>query len=402
MTRMRIAALCTATLLASTLHLSAGPATAAGPAHPQHGCAASPDPGSGQAGKVLDAVRRAKEELDLNSVLLKVTVDGREVVTGAVGESMTGVPATADMHFRVGSVAFSYMGVVLLQLVEEGKVGLDDPVSRWLPDLPHAEEITLRMLGSTTSGLHDYVPDPVFQNAYLADPFREWTEAELVGVSTAHDLWYAPGTNWSYSHANFMLLGEALAKITGEPLDGLLRRRVMDRLDLRQTRNGFTPDLPTPVLHGFTAARGRYEEVTFWNPSWTAARGAVLSSDICDLARSAQAIGAGELLSPSSYRTQLNPGTVGLGHATKTCPADICRTNTEAEHFGLGVFVRNGWVLQNPFLPGYAAVQAYLPDCRLAIAVATTQGPATTDGQPAQTIAARISELLAPDHPLAP
>ncbi|MGG8408369.1 serine hydrolase domain-containing protein [Streptomyces sp. 12297] len=407
MTRTRTALLCAAALIATTLQTTAGVATAsagAAPgtddAHARH-CVASPRPTRGQAKKTLDIARKAQKEMDLNAVLVRVDRHGREVVTGALGESMTGVPATADMHFRSGSVGIAYMGQVLLQLVDEGKVGLDDTIDRWLPDVPHSDEITLRMLGSSTSGLHDYVTDPDFLEILAAEPFKQWTAQEVVGFSTAHPLWYEPGTNWSYSHANFVLLGAALEKITGVRLDKLLQRRVMGPLDLRNTRNSFTPDIPTPVLHAFTSDRGTYEESTFWNPSWTTAPGAVLTSHICDLARSAEAIGTGELLTKRSYKVMLDPGTVGLGTPGPDCPDTVCLPQTPEAHFGLGVIIKNGWILTNPSFSGYAALQAYHPAEGLSIAVSTTLGPDSPDGNTAQTIAERIAAALAPDHPLA-
>ncbi|WP_327319458.1 serine hydrolase domain-containing protein [Streptomyces sp. NBC_01235] len=397
MTRTRTALLCAAALLATSFQTVAASAVPEG--HDQ-ACAATRKP-KGQARQVLDIVRRAKKDLDLKAALVKVTVDGRELVTGAVGESLTDVPATPAMHFRTGSVGIAFMGTVLLQLVDEGKADLDDPVSRWLPDLPHGDEITLRMLGDSTSGLHDYVTDPVFLKKLYADPWQHWTPEEVVGISLSHPLWYEPGTNWSYSHANFVLLGRALEKITGTPLDRLLWKRVMDPLGLRNTRNNDTALIPPPVLHAYDDERGTYEESTYFNPSWTTAPGAVLTQDICDLARSGQAVGSGELLSPAAFRTQLNPGTVGLGHPTDTCPATVCLPMTKAFHFGVGVVVKNGWVVQNPSFFGYAAVMAYEPHERLSIAVSTTVGPNAPAGNTSQTIVERIAALLDPDHPLA-
>ncbi|WP_329331737.1 beta-lactamase family protein [Streptomyces sp. NBC_00663] len=343
---------------------------------------------------------RAKAEMDLKSVIVRVTVDGHEVVTTALGKSMTGVPADPAMHFRNGNIAISYLGTALLRLVDQGRVGLDDRVARWLPDLPHGEKITLRMLAASTTGLVDYVRLPAFQKAVAADPFRQWTAKELVALSTSKPRWYKSGTNWSYSHANFVLLGAALEKITGTRLDVLLQREVMGPLRLRETRNSFTPDIPTPVLHAFTDDRGTYEESTFWNPSWTTAPGAVQTTDICDLARSAAAIGSGELLSPASYKEFLNPGTVGLGHATRTCPATVCLANTAATHYGMGVLVLGDWISQHPLFFGYSASMDYLPAERLAIAVSTTQGREAPDGHSAHTIAQRLAAALAPDHPI--
>ncbi|MET9650860.1 serine hydrolase domain-containing protein [Streptomyces sp. JL2001] len=405
--RTRVQAVSTALLCAALLAVTV-PATAAGPASPEgpgnHGgrdCVRTQRPLGGQGRQILGITRKAKDELRLKAVELRVTIDGREVVTDALGESMTGVPAEPDMHFRAGSVAFAHIGTTLLQLVDERKVRLDDTVERWLPDLPNARKITLRMLATNTTGLHDYVTDPAFGAELGPHPFRQWTPEELLAFPFSHSFWYPPGTSWSYSHANYVLLAEALEKITGTRIDELVKQRVTGPLGLRDTQNNFTPDIPGPVLHAFTSDRGLYEESTFWNPSWTTAPGAVITTHICDLARSVEGIGSGELLSPRAYRTLVNPGTVGLGGASATCPASICLKQTEAKHFGMGVIVVNGWVLQNPSFSGYAAIQAYLPARRLAIAVSTTKTADTPAGNTAEVVATRIAAALAPEAPLA-
>ncbi|MFE0338762.1 serine hydrolase domain-containing protein [Streptomyces sp. NPDC058955] len=402
--RPRLAALTALLALTALVPTANGPATAAtGPTGgdaPHRPCVASKVPGRGPAREVLRIAERAKAELDLTSVILRVTDGGREVVTTALGESMTGVPADPAMHFRNGNIAISYMGAALLRLVDQGRVRLDDPVSRWLPELKDADRITLRMLAASTTGLVDYVRLPAFQQAVVANPFRQWTARELVALSTERERWYEPGTNWSYSHANFVLLGAALEKITGTRLDVLLRRQVLKPLGLSETRNSFTPEIPEPALHAYTADRGTYEESTFWNPSWTTAPGAVETTDICDLARSAAGIGSGELLSPASYRELLDPGTVGLGHATEKCPATVCLAQTERTHYGFGVLVLGDWIAQHPLFFGYSASQAYLPSRGLAIAVSTTQGRGTPAGHTAHLIAQRIAAALEPGRPI--
>ncbi|MGW3372991.1 serine hydrolase domain-containing protein [Streptomyces hydrogenans] len=403
--RSRLAALTAFLALASLVSPATG--RAAAPATPPGGdagrhrpCAASEAPGRGPAREVLRIAERTRAELGLKSVIVRVTRRDREVVTAALGTSMTGVPADPAMHFRNGNIAISYLGTALLRLVDQGRVGLDDPVGRWLPDLPQGDRITLRMLAASTTGLVDYVRLPAFQQAVVANPFRQWTAGELVALSTGQDRWYRPGTNWSYSHANFLLLGAALEKITGTRLDVLLRRQVLGQLGLDETRNSFTPEIPEPVLHAFTSDRGTYEESTFWNPSWTTAPGAVQTTDICDLARSAAGIGSGALLSPASYRELLDPGTVGLGHATRKCPATVCLAQTERTHYGLGVLVLGDWIAQHPLFFGYSASQAYLPSERLAVAVSTTQDPDAAAGHTAHTLAQRIAAALTPDHPI--
>lgn len=357
------------------------------------GCAPTARP-RGIAARIVGIAETTRRELDLSAAVVRVTVGGREVVTTAVGESTAGIPADTNMRFRVGSVAIAYLNILLLQLVDRGVVTLDDPIARWLPALRRADKVTLRMLGSSTSGYPDYESYPPFVARLYADPFQHWSERKLIGLALSRPQWYEPGTNWSYSHANFVILGQVLERITGTPLRSLLRRQVLDPLGLTATRSEDTSAIPGPVLHSYTIERGRFEDATYWNPSWTTAAGAVLTSNICDLGTSARAVGTGRLISARALRTQLEPGTVGLGAPTGTCPAAICMHQTEKHHFGLGVTVQNGWIQQTPSFAGYSAVQTYLPGRDIAIAVATTRGRTTTEVNSAETVANRIAALL--------
>ena len=170
------------------------------------------------AEEVAAAAKRAMEKYHLKAVLARVTEGTEEMATVAMGESMTGVPATADMHFRNGAVAISYLGTVLLQLVDEGKVGLDDTIDWWLPKAPASDKVTLRMLANCTSGYPDFVQVKSFADATQKDPFRAWTTEEQLAYVAGEPLFYEPGTNWSYAHTNFVRLGEALSSITGKLL----------------------------------------------------------------------------------------------------------------------------------------------------------------------------------------
>jgi len=136
----------------------------------------------------------------LRAVLVQVTIDGQQVVSQAVGESMTGVPATTDMHFRNGAVAESYMSTLLLMLVDEKKVSLDDKVAKWLPDLPHADDVTLGQFVQMTCGYVDYEQLPEFTAANYAEPFKLWTPKELLSYAVGKPLWYTPGTGLNYAH----------------------------------------------------------------------------------------------------------------------------------------------------------------------------------------------------------
>lgn len=346
----------------------------------------------------------------LNAAIVKVTIDGKDVLTSAFGESMAAVPATTDMHFRNGAVAISYVSTLLLILAEEGTVSLDDPLSTWLSDIPHAEQVTLRQLAQMTSGYHDYViGNEAFEKALYADQFRQWEPEELLAFAIDKPLQYAPGTNWSYAHTNYVLLGLALEKATGEQMATLLSDKVLGPLGLTDTENSFTPEIPVPALHAYTSERRAelgippdtafLEDSTYWNPSWTITHGAVQTTTINDLAASAAGIGSGKLLSEQSFEEF----STGMGPTSRAQPGcATCAPLGDFYDYGLGIVISGDWLLQNPMFFGFAALQAYLPSQRIAIAVATTFSPEAFDSDGgyrngADTLFRRIGAEVAPD-----
>src|SRR5262249_22495249 len=161
----------------------------------------SVDPAKADA--IVKVVRDTMTEKHLKAVIVRATIDGKEVVTRAFGESMTGVPATTDMQFRNGAVAISYVATLLLRLVDEKKLSLDDKLSKWLPDFPHAGEVTLGQLAQMTSGYPDYViGNDAFDAAFYGNPFRQWTVDDILAQIRSRPLLYPPGTNWNYAHTN--------------------------------------------------------------------------------------------------------------------------------------------------------------------------------------------------------
>src|SRR5829696_1848325 len=359
----------------------------------------SATPKQGLGAEVAAAAKRAMEKYHLKAALVRVTKGTEEVATLAMGESMTGVPATVDMHFRNGAVAISYLGTVLLQLVDKGTVGLDDTIDRWLPDALASDKVTLRMLINCTSGYADFVTQKSFDDALNKDPFRAWTTEEQLSYVADKPLLYEPGTNWSYAHTNFVRLGEALTAITGKPLDELIRERIVEPLGMQGTQSHQTAVIPEPVLHAYTSERGTYEESTFWDPSWTLAKGSVMITDIYDLATSARAIGTGKLVSEKSHKEQVGPALVGLGGPTKKCPENVCAKQTPTFHYGIGTYIVGGWILQNPSFYGWGALQAYLPEKDLAIAASATLDMEAEVGlNGGQMVFEEIAAVLAPGH----
>ncbi|MBV8991255.1 MAG: beta-lactamase family protein, partial [Solirubrobacterales bacterium] len=163
-------------------------------------------------------IRDAIARHGIRAAIFQATKNGRTVMTKAYGYSQTGVPATTKMHFRNGAVAISYMSTLLLRLVDERKVKLDDKISKWLPNLRDSNRVTLRMLASMTAGYHDYEIDPaVIPDRLYNNPFVTITTQFQLKLALDKPQQFPPGTNFSYAHSNYVILGLILSKITKLP-----------------------------------------------------------------------------------------------------------------------------------------------------------------------------------------
>lgn len=342
----------------------------------------SPEPSGDQAqtAALKELTDSALAKYKQKSVIVRVVKDGVDLYTGAAGESMTGVPATPEMHTRNGAFAFTYIGQTYARMADQKLVNLDDPISKWLPDLRDASKVTIRNLLNMTSGYPDYVYQPAVQDGVQAEPYKQWTDDEMIAVALARPNYFEPGTNWGYSHTNYVILGKLLSKITGKSTSAVLSEYVLEPMNLANTSsNAGTPAVPEPALHAFTSERRSflkvpaklpfYEEATFWNPSWTTANGAVQTSNIFDMTTSMEIVGSGSQVSPEMYQQQVAPTLVGFGKKdpSGTCP--VCRELTPELNYGFGVVLNGDWITQTKSFYGSSASGGYLPSEKLTISV---------------------------------
>jgi D-alanyl-D-alanine carboxypeptidase len=238
---------------------------------------------------------------------------------GGLGDLGAKRPARAGDRFRIGSVTKSFVATLVLQLVGEGKLGLDDPLERWLPGLvPNGDDITVRQLLQHTSGLYNYTDD-------LPEPPRRFRPRELVAIATGHKPLFAPGTAFSYSNTNYILAGMLVERVTGQPLAAQLHQRILQPLGLDDTELPTTQrTLASPHLRGYAPpdedwqvsdGPARLVDVTEMDTSWAWAAGAMVSTTT-DLARFYQALLGGQLLTPEllkQMRTTVDASQAGHG-----------------------------------------------------------------------------------------
>lgn len=340
-----------------------------------------------EAEKVVDVVREQLAKLDLTAGVFGAWRGDKEIVTGALGESPIDVPATRDMKVRVGQPMESMVSLVLLQLDKEGTVPLDQPISKWVPEFPRADQITPRMLADSTSGIADYVTDPEFDKRFYANPMQAWRAQDILGLATSRPPAFAPGASWAYAHSDLVLLGEVLEKASGKSVGELISQRILDPLGMDDSAVVTSPQMAEPALHGYTNERGVFEDSTFWNPTAFLNSGN-MTSPVDEVGRWVRALGSGELLDAETHAAMMAPSTAGLGPLT------------EQKYFTFGSAHSNGWIVMNPAYGGYNGFALYEPATKTTVVVYVTLGPgADANKQNAQPIALAIGALMVPENP---
>ena len=315
-------------------------------------------------------------------------IGDREVLATALGQSMTTAPATTDMHYRIGGIAETFMSTLLLMLVEQGRVGLDDPISRWFPHLMAADKVTVRMLVGNTAGYPDYVMQQPFVERQLAEPFRTFTDDELIDYSVRGGrMNFAPGSSQQYSHTDNVILGQVIERATGQSIQALYDENILGPLGLKDTRSPVGQAIQEPVLHAFTSDRKVYEDCTYWNPSWGSTP-AMITSNLRDLGKWGPIFGTGRLISAAHFKEQTAPTSAGKGRNR----ADL--------YFAYGFVVANGWLIQNPNINGYNGAFGYNPSTGVTIVVEATQGETGASDAPAFEIFRQAVKYVTPATPI--
>ena len=229
-------------------------------------------------------------------------------------------------RFRIASVTKTFIAAVVLQLVDEGRLELDDTVERRLPDVVrHGREITVRQLLNHTSGLFNFTDDEGFNARLHRDLEFDVTPRAAVAIANSRPLGFKPGTNWAYSNTGYHVLGLVIERTTAKPLRRVLSERLFEPLGLGSTSFEPSPGVPNGIAHGYSLPDGEFplgptrsRDVTTSVGGGAWAAGGIVSN-VDDVARFYRVLLAGRLLSPRSLRelrrtVPVDPSTrVGLG-----------------------------------------------------------------------------------------
>ncbi|MFF4773812.1 serine hydrolase domain-containing protein [Microtetraspora fusca] len=285
-----------------------------------------------QPGDLGAAFRRALEDtVAAGSVAALAEVrDAGRTYRLAAGKAEYGRPrpAPAAGRFRIASVTKLFTATVVLQLASEGRLRLADPVGKWLPGIvDKADDITLEQLLRHTSGIPDYLPGLLDSSGVVRDPVRTWQDKELVALANRLPrVFEVPGTRFSYSNTNYVLLGMVVEAAAGRPYAREVTERVIVRARLTRTSApSDTTRITGPHPRSYAMVGGAVTDITTLNPTILGAAGGIVSTTT-DLNRFLRALLGGRLLPPAELTLMKTPvpgTTYGMGLSTLQTPCGV-------------------------------------------------------------------------------
>lgn len=329
---MRLAALCAATLLST--------AAFAAPLTPT------------QIQAIDVAATKTLATTGVPAASIAVVQDGQIVYAHAYGLQGAGVPAKAEARYKIASISKQFTAAALLLLAEDGKISLDDPVSKYLPDLTRANEVKVRQLLSHTSGYRDYWP----QDYAFVDMETPTTPQHILDKWAKAPLNFDPGARWQYSKTGYVAAGRIVEQVSGMKLLDFLNARIFERLGMHPVDldTGLT-DADPLGYHRYAAGPVRVEQQPA--PGWLYAAGE-LAMSASDLARWDVSVIDQSVMKPASYREQ---------------QTEVLLTSGVGTNYGLGVEVDtvkgHRRISHGGEAVGYLSENRIYPDDRAAIVV---------------------------------
>jgi D-alanyl-D-alanine carboxypeptidase len=324
--------------------------------------------------KIDQAALQVLAKTGVPSASIAVVKDGQIAYVHAYGDAKLEprTPAQPVMRYSIGSISKQFTATAVLMLVEQGKMSLDDPVSKWLPNLTRANEVTVRQLLSHTSGYQDYWPQD-YVPPFMMQPI---TAEKIMDLWARKPLDFDPGTKWQYSNTNFVIAGVIVDKVAGAPLMQLLEQRVFRPLHMQSVYDTDQAKLPPGDPLGYMRyALGPLRPAPKEGKGWMFAAGE-LAMQAEDLARWNISMIEQSVLKPASY---------------KEMETEVRLKSGEGTGYGLGVSVGQAAghraISHGGEVSGFTAQNIVFPDDRAAVTVLTNQDAVSASGQIARAIA---------------
>jgi D-alanyl-D-alanine carboxypeptidase len=377
----------------SSVASSSSPATSSSSTPSSASSAAA---GPAWAATLTPALQAEAEELLVTgaAVLVRTADDGDWTMTYGTRTWDGSDPVDLGDHVRIGSVTKTWTGTVILQLVDEGRLALTDPVSQYVAGVPNGDRITIEQLLTMHSGLANYTTDPVLNEAMDTTPERVWEPEELLAMGLSQAPSFPPGEQFEYSNTNTVLLGVIIEQLTGQPVETAFQERILDRVGMTGSKfparadatltqphpQGYTYGtnvetmestvLPESVQDEARAGTRAPMDVTDVNPSWGWTAGAGIST-AADLADYVTALVDGGLLSPELQQQRLDS------------VAPIDPDDPASAAYGMALARFGPLYGHTGELPGFNTFAGHDPDTGTTVVVWTSLAPSVDGLDPA-------------------
>jgi len=257
--------------------------------------------------QVDDVVRAQMREQNIPGVSIGVMRGGKIIKAAGYGFANLElkVPVTPEMLFDSGSLAKAFTATSIMMLVEEGKIGLDDKISKHLPESPAAwRNVTIRRLLTHTSGIRDFYGedgDPKF------DPRRDYSEDDWMQLFAAQSMRFSPGEKWSYCNAGYIILGAVIHRITGKTWFEFEKERIFDPLGMTSIRLISAEDVIPNRTSGYVLVDGKLKNEPWVTPSWASTAAGSLYLTVFDMEKWDAALNTERLIRRSTLEEMWSP-----------------------------------------------------------------------------------------------
>jgi len=295
---------------------------------------------------------------------------------------------TPQDHFRIGSITKTFVVTIILQLADEGKLKLDDPLSKF--DLriviPNAQNITVRELCNMRSGLADYFAAPEFKTVKWG-PETHFDSRTLIKWALNQKPYFAPGTEFHYCNTNYLILGLIIERITGQSVGEQIESRLLQPNHLTGTSYPANLAMPVPSARGYALTSSKIWNDDSWKevgnsfPISVFGSAGAMVSNLTDMKQWVALYVTGATNSPSTQAARL-----------------ACLPSNADAYFGLGIFCTNGWFGYTGGVPGYNTAAYYFPVQKITvIALVNTIGVRLSPGI-ANAIVQDIAGIMTPQN----
>lgn len=338
----------------------------------------------------------AKTAKDMNipgALVLLRTPQGEFAVPYGTTKLNASTEPDINTHFRIASVTKTMTAAVIVLQAQEGKLSFADPVSKFLPNVPNGNHISIADLLKMRSGLYNYTESPILSDSLDKQPEKVWTTQEILAIAFGQPPYFKPDAAYNYSNTNYALLGLIAEKLDKKPLDKIFKERLFDPLGMKNTLLPTSNKLPQPHSHGYQYGSTSYALVdkpypedmqaaakngslqptdyTLLSPSYALAAGGVIST-AHDLAIWVKALVGGKVFNADYQNIWMN----SLQAEDKDKP--------DGQQYGYGVVKitvgPNRIYYHGGEYPGYNTFMGYDPDNKVTLIVWTNMD-ISIDGQ---------------------